>query len=137
MQHYKELGFQLEIVSDSSSEGYQLMHGLGGVGACLRYPIDIPLISQVSSDESDFENDWLRKSEEKEFCETSQSHAKDLQIRRHTRNFENGKKTNFFKSITNRYSSEDDDILEENFKMDEIVKETRENGKNNAKSDLR
>lgn len=41
ISHYKEYGITLHLVGDSSPEGAQLIKGLGGIGAVLRYKVDL------------------------------------------------------------------------------------------------
>ena len=41
VNNYKKFGTKLEIISDRSSEGYQFVKGFGGIGAVLRYKVDL------------------------------------------------------------------------------------------------
>jgi len=56
LEHYKEFGSELQIVSGSSTLGAQFCSGFGGVGALLRYPVEIPATLQGNeSEEEEYE----------------------------------------------------------------------------------
>lgn len=40
--HFKEFGASLEFVTDKSQEGSQFVKGFGGIGAILRYQLEVP-----------------------------------------------------------------------------------------------
>lgn len=55
LEHYKEFGSELQVVSGNSTLGAQFSHGFGGIGALLRYKVDMPQ-DQVQDEElSDYE----------------------------------------------------------------------------------
>jgi len=60
LEHYKDFGSSIELVSDQSSEGNQFALGFGGFGAILRYPFQIPqeVVIDYESDEESFEWEW-------------------------------------------------------------------------------
>jgi len=61
LEHYKDFGSNIELVSDQSSEGSQFAIGFGGFGAILRYPFQIPqevAIDYESDEEDSFEWEW-------------------------------------------------------------------------------
>lgn len=62
IEHYKEFGIILHLVSDSSPEGAQLMKGLGGIGAILRYKIDFDDFNDndfgTENNDFDFDSDF-------------------------------------------------------------------------------
>ncbi len=43
IDHYKDYGANLEIVSDRSQEGFQFVEGFGGIGGFLRYKVEVDL----------------------------------------------------------------------------------------------
>lgn len=58
VENYDQFGVQLEFVSDKSQEGFQFCQGFGGIGALLRYQIDLSILNpeedvEDSSDSSD------------------------------------------------------------------------------------
>lgn len=58
VENYDQFGVQLEFVSDKSQEGFQFCQGFGGIGALLRYQIDLSILNpeedvEESSEESD------------------------------------------------------------------------------------
>jgi len=69
-EHFQEFGAKLEIIQDSSAEGSQFCKGFGGVGALLRYHMDLHEDDDISvwSDEDDlaeyFGDDSNGKEEE-------------------------------------------------------------------------
>ncbi len=59
VETYAKYGTELEIVSDSSSEGTQFLKGFGGLGAILRYPyefVDDTVEEELGGDFDDFED---------------------------------------------------------------------------------
>lgn len=50
-EHFQQFGCRLEIVTDSSPEGHQFCQGFGGLGALLRYQIQMP--EEIFNDEED------------------------------------------------------------------------------------
>jgi peptide chain release factor subunit 1 len=61
LEHYKDFGSRIELITSNSPEGNQFVLGFGGIGATLRYPIQMPedyeLVGDVEegSDEYSFE----------------------------------------------------------------------------------
>lgn len=53
--HYKDYGITLKIVSDKSQEGAQFVNGFGGLGALLRYKVDMQVHEE--EDVEEFEED--------------------------------------------------------------------------------
>lgn len=53
--HYKEFGITLHLVSDSFPEGVQLKKGLGGIGAILRYKVELDNSNNNENDYGDFD----------------------------------------------------------------------------------
>jgi len=54
LENYKDFGSRIELVSNNSSEGNQFVLGFGGIGAILRYPIQMPEEFEVNNqDEKD------------------------------------------------------------------------------------
>jgi len=54
LEHYKDFGSKIELVSDQSTEGNQFVAGFGGIGAILRYPIQMPddyVVEEVNEDD--------------------------------------------------------------------------------------
>jgi len=62
LDHYKEFGAKIEIVSDQTNVGAQFVKGFGGLGGLLRYEAELPstslLETQESDDECDYEYTW-------------------------------------------------------------------------------
>jgi len=66
LEHYKDYGSNIELVSNQSSEGNQFVLGFGGLAAILRYSLQVPqeviLTSEEDEDkkdeESSYELDW-------------------------------------------------------------------------------
>jgi peptide chain release factor subunit 1 len=54
-ENYNSLGFSVEFVTDKSEEGSQFCRGFGGIGAILRYKMDVYIHGEVSEDEDDSE----------------------------------------------------------------------------------
>lgn len=55
VEHYRRFGAHLEFVSDASSEGSQFLKGFSGVGAILRWKLELPEISPPEeTQEEDF-----------------------------------------------------------------------------------
>jgi peptide chain release factor subunit 1 len=42
LEHYEDFGSKIELISSNSPEGNQFVLGFGGIGATLRYPIQMP-----------------------------------------------------------------------------------------------
>jgi peptide chain release factor subunit 1 len=55
VDHYKELGCELQLVGSGSPEGTQFARGIGGIGALLRFPIVVMKEEQVDEFDSDFD----------------------------------------------------------------------------------
>ena len=54
MQHYKNFGANLEIVTNLSQEGDQFCKGFGGIGAVLRYRVDFEAFDADEEEIDDF-----------------------------------------------------------------------------------
>lgn len=52
-EHYKEMNCRVEIISDKSQEGAQFISGFGGVGAILRYKMDLAVENEDVEEFSD------------------------------------------------------------------------------------
>ncbi|KAK9187470.1 hypothetical protein WN944_018865 [Citrus x changshan-huyou] len=57
VDHYKQFGCSLEIVTDKSQEGSQFCRGFGGIGGILRYQLDNGSFGEGSSDGEAAAND--------------------------------------------------------------------------------
>jgi len=56
LEHYKEFGSDLQVVSGTSTLGVQFSQGFGGIGAILRYKVESPVdVAEVSEEESSYE----------------------------------------------------------------------------------
>jgi len=70
-EHYQEFGAKLEIIQDSSAEGSQFCKGFGGVGALLRYQMELHDDDEESGtsddDLSEYFGDGNGKEEEDEY----------------------------------------------------------------------
>ncbi|EPX73208.1 translation release factor eRF1 [Schizosaccharomyces octosporus yFS286] len=49
-EHYKDYGANLEFVSDRSQEGMQFVKGFGGIGAIMRYQLDLAMLDPESDE---------------------------------------------------------------------------------------
>nr|3E20_B Chain B, Eukaryotic peptide chain release factor subunit 1 [Schizosaccharomyces pombe]3E20_C Chain C, Eukaryotic peptide chain release factor subunit 1 [Schizosaccharomyces pombe]3E20_H Chain H, Eukaryotic peptide chain release factor subunit 1 [Schizosaccharomyces pombe]3E20_K Chain K, Eukaryotic peptide chain release factor subunit 1 [Schizosaccharomyces pombe] len=49
-EHYKDYGANLEFVSDRSQEGMQFVKGFGGIGAVMRYQLDLSMLDPESDE---------------------------------------------------------------------------------------
>ncbi|EPY50301.1 translation release factor eRF1 [Schizosaccharomyces cryophilus OY26] len=49
-EHYKDYGANLEFVSDRSQEGMQFVKGFGGIGAIMRYQLDLSMLDPESDE---------------------------------------------------------------------------------------
>lgn len=70
-QNYQKFGCTLELISDRSQEGTQLVRGFGGIGGILRYKMDIMALRDhekkedederiaANNDEFDFDDDFM------------------------------------------------------------------------------
>jgi len=64
LDHYKDFGSNIELVSNQSSEGNQFVLGFGGLAAILRYAFKMPeeFVEEKEDDEkteeSSYELDW-------------------------------------------------------------------------------
>lgn len=59
LTHYKDFGIILHLVSDNFPEGAQLIKGLGGIGAILRYSVDLDdNENDDQNNDSDFDSDF-------------------------------------------------------------------------------
>lgn len=54
VENYGKFGCQLEFVSDRTTEGFQFVKGFGGIGALLRYQVEISVLTP----EEDEEDEW-------------------------------------------------------------------------------
>ncbi len=60
--HYKDYGSRLEIVTDKSQEGFQFANGFGGLGAFLRYKLDVQEFEEIDGiggDDFDPDEDFI------------------------------------------------------------------------------
>jgi len=57
LEHYKEFGVNLQLVSDQSSIGSQFVKGFGGIGGFLRFQVDLPSLT-ITPEEDDEEYVW-------------------------------------------------------------------------------
>jgi len=57
LEHYQEFGSELQVVSGFSMLGVQFIQGFGGIGAILRYKLEVPLglAEEDSSEEYEFD----------------------------------------------------------------------------------
>jgi len=63
LEHYKDFGSKIELISSNSPEGNQFVNGFGGIGATLRYPIQMPedydvKESDVGSNSEEISYEW-------------------------------------------------------------------------------
>jgi len=62
LEHYREFGCNLELVSDQTNVGAQFVKGFGGLGGLLRYQVELPSNSAVdesaSNEEEDYDYEW-------------------------------------------------------------------------------
>ncbi|KAK7195321.1 eRF1 domain 1/eRF1 domain 2/eRF1 domain 3 [Novymonas esmeraldas] len=70
-QNYQKFGCTLELISDRSQEGTQLVRGFGGIGGVLRYKMDIMALREhekkedederiaANNDQFDFDDDFM------------------------------------------------------------------------------
>ncbi|KAG5475407.1 hypothetical protein LSCM1_03521 [Leishmania martiniquensis] len=70
-QNYQKFGCTLELISDRSQEGTQLVRGFGGIGGILRYKMDVMALRDhekkdedeeriaANNDEFDFDDDFM------------------------------------------------------------------------------
>jgi len=63
--NYQKYGAQLEFVSDRSQEGSQFVKGFGGVGAILRFQLDVSTLDY--DDEYITLFDFLMASDDEEY----------------------------------------------------------------------
>lgn len=63
LEHYKEFGSKIELVSNSSSIGNQFIKGFGGIGGFLRFKLD----HNVNEEELNHDSDDLSNDEESEY----------------------------------------------------------------------
>ena len=52
-ENYKQLGAQLEFVSDRSKTGAEFVQDFGGVGGLLRHKLDVPILRSVAKGEDE------------------------------------------------------------------------------------
>ena len=60
--HYKDFGSKLEIVTDTSQEGFQFANGFGGLGGFLRYKLDAAdyeAVDGIGGDDFDADEDFI------------------------------------------------------------------------------
>jgi peptide chain release factor subunit 1 len=58
-ENYNEFGAKLHFITDKSSEGFQFVKGFGGIGAMMRYQLELENLNpdnfnQADDDEDDF-----------------------------------------------------------------------------------
>lgn len=58
-ESYKDFGASLEFVSDRSSEGNQFVKGFGGIGAMLRYKLNLEQLVDVSDDDEFYDGQCI------------------------------------------------------------------------------
>nr|XP_027202208.1 eukaryotic peptide chain release factor subunit 1-like [Dermatophagoides pteronyssinus] len=58
VENYKDYGLIVEIITDSSQEGQQFVKGFGGIGAILRYKVDLEPTNDFVND-YDYEDEFL------------------------------------------------------------------------------
>lgn len=62
LEHYREFGCVLELVSDQTNVGAQFVKGFGGLGGLLRYQAELPSNSAVdefaSNEEEEYDYEW-------------------------------------------------------------------------------
>jgi len=62
LEHYREFGCNLELVSDQTNVGAQFVKGFGGLGGLLRYQVELPSNSaideSVSNEEEEYDYEW-------------------------------------------------------------------------------
>jgi peptide chain release factor subunit 1 len=58
-ESYKDFGASLEFVSDRSSEGNQFVKGFGGIGAMLRYKLNLEQLADVSDDDEFYDGQCI------------------------------------------------------------------------------
>jgi peptide chain release factor subunit 1 len=56
-ENYTRFGAQLEFVSDRSQEGSQFVKGFGGVGALLRFQLDVSTLDFEEDDDEEYYDD--------------------------------------------------------------------------------
>jgi len=54
LEHYKEFGVILQLVSDQSSIGSQFVKGFGGIGGFLRFQVDLPSLTITPEDDEEY-----------------------------------------------------------------------------------
>ncbi len=59
IDHYKDYGSALELVSNKSQEGFQFVEGFGGIGGFLRYKVDLDAeeMTKLDAGDDDFDPD--------------------------------------------------------------------------------
>lgn len=58
LDHFKEFGCQLELVSDQTNTGGQFVKGFGGLGGLLRYQVELPSMTDETENENDTDFDY-------------------------------------------------------------------------------
>ena len=62
--NYQNYGAKIELITDKTQEGFQFVKGFGGIGAMLRYKIDIDEIANdfdenVGGEDFDADEDFI------------------------------------------------------------------------------
>lgn len=55
LEHYQEFGSDVQVISGNSSLGSQFVQGFGGIGAILRYTVEVPFGVACESETSEYE----------------------------------------------------------------------------------
>lgn len=55
LDHYQEFGSDVQVISGNSTLGNQFVQGFGGIGAVLRYTVEVPSNLACESEESEYE----------------------------------------------------------------------------------
>eukprot|EP01124_Arcella_intermedia_P013919 TRINITY_DN202_c0_g1_i2.p3 TRINITY_DN202_c0_g1~~TRINITY_DN202_c0_g1_i2.p3 ORF type:complete len:150 (+),score=44.43 TRINITY_DN202_c0_g1_i2:980-1429(+) len=53
LEHYKEFGAKIELISDQTEVGSQFVRGFGGLGGFMRYDIELPSSGILEEHEND------------------------------------------------------------------------------------
>jgi len=64
VDNYRGFGCRLEFVSDKSSEGAQFVHGFGGIGAILRWQVDLNELEKQLQDDQQEDADLIEDLED-------------------------------------------------------------------------
>jgi peptide chain release factor subunit 1 len=60
LDHYKDFGSDVQVVSGNSTLGAQFVQGFGGIGGILRYPVEMPndIGAEAESEEEDYDYEF-------------------------------------------------------------------------------